>query len=65
MNRLNALGIIVDKEISDRDRIERLFSELKDEFKEETTKDKIVQIIKDYLPNFEHIETGKSLDSKM
>ena len=40
-------------------------SELKDEFKEETTKDKIVQIIKDYLPNFEHIETGKSLDSKM
>ena len=51
MNRLNALGIIVDKEISDRDRIERLFSELKDEFKEETTKDKI--------------ETGKSLDSKM
>ena len=62
MNRLNALGIIVDKEISDRDRIERLFSELKDEFKEETTKDKIVQIIKDY---FEHIETGKSLDSKM
>lgn len=65
MNRLNALGIIVDKEISDRDRIERLFSELKDEFKEETTKDKIVQIIKDYLPNFGHIETGKSLDSKM
>lgn len=65
MNRLNALGIIVDKEISDRDRIERLFSELKDEFKEETTKDKIVQIIKDYLPNFEHIETGESLDSKM
>lgn len=66
MNRLNALGIIVDKEISDRDRIEKLFSELKEEFeKEETTKDKIVQIIKDYLPNFEHIETGKSLDSKM
>lgn len=65
MNRLNALGMIVGKEISDRDRIERLFSELKDEFKEETTKDKIVQIIKDYLPNFEHIETGKSLDSKM
>ena len=63
---MNALGIIVDKEISDRDRIEKLFSELKEEFeKEETTKNKIVQIIKDYLPNFEHIETGKSLDSKM
>lgn len=66
MDRLNALGVIVDKEITDRDRIERLFSELKEEFgKKETTKSEIVQIIKNYLPNFEHIETGKSLDSKM
>ena len=28
-------------------------------------KEEIVQIIKSYLPNFDHIETGKSLDSKM
>ena len=27
--------------------------------------DKVVKIIANYLPNFEHIETGKSLDSKM
>ena len=25
----------------------------------------MLSIIKEYLPNFEHIETGKSLDSKM
>lgn len=29
------------------------------------TKEDIVCILKEYLPNFEHIETGKSLDSKM
>ena len=29
------------------------------------TKDDVVEIIKGYLPNFEHIEKGKSLDSKM
>ena len=30
-----------------------------------TDKENIVRIMKDYLPSFEHIETGKSLDSKM
>ena len=30
---------------------------------EVTTKEEIVRIMKDYLPSFEHIETGKSLDS--
>ena len=29
------------------------------------TKMAIVSILKVYLPNFEHIETGKGLDSKM
>ena len=29
------------------------------------TKEDVVAILSDYLPNFEHIETGKSLDSKM
>ena len=33
--------------------------------KNETTKEEVVSIMKEYLPNFEHIETGKSLDSKM
>lgn len=66
MDRLNALGVIVDKELTDRDKIEKLFTELNHEFgKMEPTKGEVVQIIKDYLPNFEHIETGKSLDSKM
>ena len=32
---------------------------------ENCSKADIVKIIGSYLPNFEHIETGKSLDSKM
>ena len=29
------------------------------------TKAKVVEVLKDYLPNFAHIETGKGLDQKM
>jgi len=33
--------------------------------KEGTSKEEVVCVLREYLPNFEHIETGKSLDSKM
>lgn len=66
MNRFSSLGVITGKEIPDKDRIEKLFIDLNSAFdKAETTKEEVIAIIKDYLPNFEHIETGKSLDSKM
>lgn len=66
MDRFASLGVITGKEIPDQARVEKLFVDLNAVFdKEETTKEEVVQIIKDYLPNFEHIETGKSLDSKM
>ena len=65
-DRLQALGVVTDKEIPDKDKVEVLFGELKKAFeKEESTKEEIIAIMKGYLPNFEHIETGKSLDSKM
>lgn len=64
--RLRALGVVTDKEIPDKDKVEVLFGELTKAFeKEESTKEEIIAIMKGYLPNFEHIETGKSLDSKM
>lgn len=64
--RLHALGVVTDKEIPDKDKVNVLFGELKKTFeKEESTKEEIIAIMKGYLPNFEHIETGKSLDSKM
>ncbi len=66
MDRLSALGIITDKDIPSRNNLEVLFNKLTDVFaKDSTSKEEVVDIIKSYLPNFEHIEKGKSLDSKM
>lgn len=66
MERLSALGIIINKEIPDKNKIDILFDKLQVAFAEnEVDKQKVVEILQDYLPNFEHIETGKSLDSKM
>ena len=65
-DRFSSLGVITGKSIPDKKRVAELFAELYSAFsKEETSKEEIVTIIKNYLPNFEHIETGKSLDSKM
>ena len=64
--RFSSLGVITNKSIPDKREIEVLFNELNNIFrKPNTTKKEIVAIIKSYLPNFEHIETGKSLDEKM
>lgn len=66
LDRLKALGVVTDKEIPDKHKVEVLFNELTTVFeKEEATKEEVVAIMKAYLPNFEHIETGRSLDSKM
>ena len=66
LDRFMSLGVIVGKEIPDKERVNKLFKNLNTEFeKEEITKEEIVSVMKDYLPNFNHIETGKSLDNKM
>lgn len=65
LHRLKALGIVTDKEIPDKEKINVLFTKLNKAFENETSKEQIVAIMKEYLPNFEHIETGKSLDRKM
>ena len=65
LTRLKALGVVTSKEIPNKEKVEELFNKLNAAFESETSKEEIVAIMKDYLPNFEHIETGKSLDSKM
>ena len=66
MKRFDSLGVIVGKDIPDINKVEVLINELDKAFdKADLTKEEIVSIIKGYLPNFEHIEKGKSLDSKM
>ena len=65
-DRFTSLGVITGKSIPDKARVETLFNNLSGAFTQSsTTKEEIVSIMKEYLPNFEHIETGKSLDSKM
>lgn len=66
MERLSALGVIIGKPIPDYRKINELLDKLTAVFeKDATEKEEVVEIIKEYLPNFEHIEKGKSLDSKM
>ena len=66
LSRMKALGVITDKTIPDKDKIKVLFDRLNKIFDNAVTKkDEVIAIIQEYLPEFEHIETGKSLDSKM
>ncbi len=66
MERFHALGVIIDKPIPDKNKLDLMLKRLTDLFSGETaTKEETVRIIKEYLPNFDHIETGKSLDNKM
>lgn len=66
MERFMSLGMVVGKTIPDRDKLTVFLDKLEKKFVEDTlSKESIVEIIGDYLPNFSHIETGKSLDSKM
>lgn len=61
-----SLGFITDKKIPDVDKVKKLLSDLENAFDDNNcNKEEIVSILSDYLPNFQHIETGKSLDTKM
>jgi FlaA1/EpsC-like NDP-sugar epimerase len=64
VNEYDSLGFIKTKEESIS------FKEVKQDFDEvfnnpDSTKSDIVSVIKKYVPDFEHIETGKHLDQKM
>lgn len=65
-DRFSSLGVITDKAIPEKSSIERLYKKLNAVLnKDSITKEEVIAIMKDYLPSFEHIETGKSLDNKM
>lgn len=64
--RFGSLGVIEDKNIPDREKLTKMISKLEKLFDDGTaTKQDVVDAISEYLPEFRHIETGKSLDSKM
>ena len=66
MGRFQSLGVITDKEKCDQNKLLRLLADLENIFRgQEVEKEEVIRIIGEYLPNFSHIETGRSLDSKM
>ncbi len=66
MSRMQALGVVINKNIPSKNRVNTLIDDLSELFmKDEVSKEDAIAVLKAYLPNFEHIETGKSLDSKM
>ena len=66
MSRFYSLGVIIDKALPNQEKLLVFLKQLQNVFeKDETCKDDVVDLLKGYLPNFQHIETGKSLDSKM
>jgi len=66
LDRFKSLGVITGKEIPDRSDVIDLIHELDSAFDDKSVeKSDIVRIMSSYLPSFEHIETGRSLDGKM
>jgi len=60
------LGVVKNSKKRSIQEIDAIFDRLHQLFASgNVTKSGIVEILKVYLPNFEHIETGKGLDSKM
>jgi FlaA1/EpsC-like NDP-sugar epimerase len=60
------LGVVKNSKKRNIKEIDAIFAQLQELFESDTiTKAGIVNILKQYLPNFDHIETGKGLDSKM
>ena len=46
--------------------VEAIFGNLRSVFaKADAKKEDVIEVLKEYLPNFQHIEKGKSLDSRM
>lgn len=66
MERFRSLGVIIGKQKCVQNKLSKLLWDLDALFHEkDIVKEDVVRIIEEYLPNFSHIETGKSLDSKM
>ena len=66
LSRFSSLGVITDKQVPDKAKIAALFGDFSEVFDRETPrKEDVVAVIRRYLPNFGHIETGRSLDGKM
>ena len=66
LNQHESIGVISNPRITNKDKINRLINSLNSVFSNQNnTKSDIVKLINKLIPEFKHIETGKSLDEKM
>ena len=66
MDAFHNLGVIKNAKRKSLEDIQPIFDELNTLFSDSRTgKEDVVKLLKQILPGFEHIETGKSLDQKM
>jgi len=60
------LGVVKPVKKRELAEIDQIFSALRAVFEsEDVTKATVIEALTEYLPNFEHLETGKNLDQKM
>ena len=60
------LGVVKNTRRRRMAEIDAILAELEQLFaQQKVTKAEVVAVLKDYLPNFEHIEKGKGLDQRM
>ena len=66
MDRFKALGVVEETTRRPMPEVNAFFEKLEAIFhKDDFTKAQVVDAIKQFLPNFQHEETGKNLDQKM
>lgn len=66
MQRFQSLGVVEQTTRHNMDEVNTFFDKLEAIFhKDDFTKAQVVEAIQDFLPNFQHEETGKNLDQKM
>jgi FlaA1/EpsC-like NDP-sugar epimerase len=66
MVRYKGLGIVKNARKLPKETIEKTIQKMREVMSSDAVdKASIVEVLKEYIPDFEHIETGKSLDQKM
>jgi len=66
LSEFHALGIIKDTPQKNMDELEGIETKLEEAFNDQDfDKKRIVDLLKNYIPNFQHIERGKNLDERM
>ena len=66
MQRFKALGVVEQTVRHEMEEVNDFFDKLEGIFaNDDFTKAQVVEAIKEFLPNFQHEETGKNLDQKM